>query len=320
MTRSFSRRAVLGTTVLASAGLFAGVGARAQAPDKLVRLVVPFSAGSTTDLLARAIAPVLAARWKQDVIVDNRPGAPGALAVARATPDGSTLMLTSNGHIVLNAVNANLAFHPLNDFTAISQVASQPMILVVPPESPYRSVADLVAAAKSGTLNFASAGASSATGIASLLFNQVAGTSMTHVPYRGLPEMQTSVMRGDSAMALTFFNGGGELIQSGKLRALAVTGDRRMSQLPDVPTFAEAGMPSYRYDAWFGILAPAGLPAGVQAEAAAAVADAIRSPEVAGRFGPLGVVLTSNTPAEFSATMKADAERYGPLVAAAART
>jgi len=320
MHHATTRRLVLAGSVLGAAGL--GWGARAQVqggPDKLVRLVVPFSPGSTTDLLARAIAPLLATRWNQQVITDNRPGIPGMAAVAKSPNDGSVLMLTSNGHSVLTAVNPNLGFDPVKDFAAITQVATQPSILIVPADSPYRTVQDLIAAAqKPDALNFASAGVSSSTGIASLLFTQVAGVKLVHVPFRGLPEMHTAVIRADAAMAFTFFAGGGDLILGGKLRALAVTGDRRMAQLPDVPTFAEAGLPQFRYDAWFGILAPTGLSAALQAEVASAVAAVLKNEELAARFGAQGVVLTANTPAQFAAQVQADAERYGPLVKSAA--
>ena len=227
-----------------------------------MRLVVPFSAGSMTDLLGRVIVDKLSERWKQQVIVENRPGLAGTSSVAKATADGYTLMLTSNGHTVIGNLNKNLSFDPQKDFVGISQVATTPLILVAPPESATKSVKELIAAAKAkpGALNYSSAGLGSTTGIAGELFKQTTQTDIVHLPFRGLPESQTAVIRGDVAMAFTFFNVGGDLVQSGKMRGLAVTGAKRLAGLPDVPTFAEAGLPEFQYDAWFGVMAPAATP------------------------------------------------------------
>src|SRR6185295_9162525 len=234
----------------------------AKYPEQLVRLVVPFSAGSMTDLLARVVVEKLSERWKQQVIVENRPGLAGTSSVAKATADGYTLMLTSNGHTVIGNLNKNLSFDPLKDFIGVSQVATTPLIMVVPPESATKSLQELVATAKAkpGALNYSSAGLGSTTGIAAELFKQTTATDIVHLPFRGLPESQTAVIRGDVAFAFTFFNVGGDLVQSGKMRGIAVTGSTRLAGLPDIPTFKEAGLPDYQYDAWFGILAPAATP------------------------------------------------------------
>jgi tripartite-type tricarboxylate transporter receptor subunit TctC len=288
----------------------------AKYPEQLVRIVVPFSAGSMTDLLARSIAEKLSQRWSQQVIVENRPGLAGTSSVAKgAAADGYTLMLTSNGHTVISYLNKNLAFDPQKDFVGVSQVAITPLILAAPPETPHKTVKDLIAAAKAnpGTLNYSSAGLGSTTGIAAELLKQTTQTDIVHLPFRGLPEAQTAVIRGDVAMGFTFFNVGGDLVQSGKMRGLAVTGPRRLASLPDVPTFAEAGFPEYRYDAWFGILAPAATPKAIVGKVSQDVAQVLQAADMKARFEPQGVELVSSPPDAFNQVLKSDAERYGKL-------
>jgi tripartite-type tricarboxylate transporter receptor subunit TctC len=288
----------------------------AKYPEQMVRLVVPFSAGSMTDLLARVVVEKLSERWKQQVIVENRPGLAGTASVAKATADGYTLMLTSNGHTVIGNLNKNLAFDPLKDFVGVSQVATTPLILVAPPESATTSVKELIAAAKAkpGALNYSSAGLGSTTGIAGELFKQTTQTEIVLLPFRGLPESQTAVIRGDVAMAFTFFNVGGDLIQGGKMRGLAVTGGKRLAGLPDVPTFAEAGLPEFQYDAWFGILAPAATPKPIVARVSEAVAAVLQMADVKARFEPQGVELKSSPPDTFDAVLRSDADRYGRII------
>jgi len=288
----------------------------AKYPEQLVRLVVPFSAGSMTDLLGRVIVDKLSERWKQQVIVENRPGLAGTSSVAKAAADGYTLMLTSNGHTVIGNLNKNLSFDPQKDFVGISQVATTPLILVAPPESATKSVKELIAAAKAkpGALNYSSAGLGSTTGIAGELFKQTTQTDIVHLPFRGLPESQTAVIRGDVAMAFTFFNVGGDLVQSGKMRGLAVTGAKRLAGLPDVPTFAEAGLPEFQYDAWFGVMAPAATPKPIVAKVAEAIAAVLQLPDVKARFEPQGVELKSSPPDTFDAVIRSDAERYGKII------
>jgi tripartite-type tricarboxylate transporter receptor subunit TctC len=287
----------------------------AKFPEQPVRMVVPFSAGSMTDLLARVIGEGLAARWKQPVVVENRPGLAGTSSVAKGSADGYTLMLTSNGHTVIGHLNKNLAFDPLKDFAGVSMVAITPLIMVVPPDSPAKSVKELVELARSkpGALNYSSAGLGSTTGIAGHLLRQTTKTDIVHVPFKGLPETHTAIIRGDVAVGFSFFAAAGDLIVSNKVRALAVTGDSRLKVLPGVPTFAEAGLPDYKYDSWFGIMAPAGTPRAIVDKAAADIAAVLGQADVKARFEPQGVVLVSSRPADFDRTIQSDAERYGPL-------
>jgi tripartite-type tricarboxylate transporter receptor subunit TctC len=182
---------------------FRGAPAQAQNyPNQVVRIVVPFSAGSATDILARAVAEKLSDRWSQQVVVENRPGIGGTTSVAKSAPDGYTLMLTSNGHTVAGVVNKNLQFDPVKDFAGITQVATVPLVLIINPDLPAKTVKEFIelAKAKPGTLNFASPGLGSTTFIAGALFKTTAKIDIVHVPYKGAPESVTSVIRGDSQM------------------------------------------------------------------------------------------------------------------------
>jgi len=235
-------------------------------PGQAVRLVVPFSAGSVTDLLARIIGEKLGERWGQQLIVENRPGIPGTASVAKSAPDGYTLMLTSNGHTVAAVLNKNLPFDPVREFSGVTQVASVPLVLIVPPDSPATTLRELVALAKDrpGALNFASSGLASTAYISGELFKQTAKLDIVHVPYKGAPESLTGIMRADSHMFFAGINIALDLIQSGKVRPLAVAASKRIATLPAVPTFAEAGMPEFEYDAWFGVMAPTNTPIAIR--------------------------------------------------------
>jgi tripartite-type tricarboxylate transporter receptor subunit TctC len=287
----------------------------ADYPTQAVKIVVPFSAGSMTDLLARVIADKLQQRWNKEVIVENRPGLGGTSTTAKAAADGYTLILTSNGHTVIGHLNKNLSFDPMKDFVGVTQVATTPLIMVVPPDSTPKTVKDVIemARAKPGALNYSSAGLGSTTGIAGALFKQVTNTDIVHVPFKGLPETHTAIIRGDVALGFSFFAAAGDLIQSGKVRALAVTGPRRLDVLPDVPTFKEAGVPEFEYDSWFGILALAGTPKEIVAKVGQDVAQVLQMPEVKSRFEPQGAFLVSTPPDQFDQILKNDAQRYAGL-------
>jgi tripartite-type tricarboxylate transporter receptor subunit TctC len=306
-----------GSVAIAATGSAAPVWAQSY-PTSTVTIAVPFSGGSMTDILARTIGQKLGSKWGQTVIVENRPGIGGTAGIAKAAPDGTTLMLTSNGHTVIKAVNPDVGFDPIKDFAAVTKVATMPSIMIVPKASPAKTLREFAEKAKASAsgLNFASAGRGSATGIAAELFRKTIDAKMTMVPFRGLPEANTAVLRGDAAFAFTFFNVGGDLIRNGDLRALAVTGDRRMALLPDVPTFKEAGFPGFEYDAWFGILVPAGTPANIVQKIDADVIEALADAELRKKFEPQGVVIAPSSPTAFAEQMRDDAKRYGELIAA----
>jgi tripartite-type tricarboxylate transporter receptor subunit TctC len=318
--RSMRRRGVAALAgSLATLAVAAACGATpavAQAyPSQLVRIVVPFSPGSQTDILGRAYADKLQEIWKRDVIVENKPGLAGTATTAKAPADGYTVLLVSNGHAMIESLNANLTFDPVKDFSGIAKIAVIPGIIVVNPESGPKSLKDLIdmAKAKPGALNYASAGLGSASSIGVELLKAQAGIDIVHVPYRGLPEAHTSVMRGDAALFMTFFSAGGDLIQANRLRPIGVTTANRLAVLPDVPTFQEAGVPGYVYDPWFGLLAPAGTPKAVIDEFNRAVTLASKMPDHVERFTRLGVDLKVSTPEEFTALVKSDTERFTKL-------
>ncbi len=288
-------------------------------PNQTVKIVVPFTPGSNTDILARYLADKLAPVWKQNVIVENKPGIPGTIAAANAEPDGHTLMLTSNGHTIISAITKDLVIDPIKDFAGVIQMASVPVVLVVPPSLPVTSVKELIdlARQKPGTLNFTSAGIASSNYIAGEMFKQGAKIDIVHIPYKGTPETLTSLMRGEAQITLAFLSTAQGQIQSGQLKALAIAAPKRSPIIPDVPTFAEAGMPEFQYDAWFGLMAPAKTPAAVIKKINEDVAAIVQTPDAQKRWESLGATPVVTTPEQFNATIRSDADRYGKMLKAA---
>jgi len=311
--------------LLAAALLLSASGASAQSgayPNQTVRIVNPFTAGSVSDILGRALAEKLGTLWGQTVIVENKPGISGTISVAKAAPDGYTLISTSNGHTIVGALNKNLGIDPIKDFAGITQIASVPLVLVVAPTVPAKDVKELVALAKEkpGTLNFTSAGLASSNYLAGEILKQTAKIDIAHVPFRGTPEQFTSLIRGDSQLSMAFMGNALPFIQSGQIKALGIATPKRVSQLPDVPTMAEAGMPDYKYDSWFAIMAPAGTPAPIIKKISEDIASILKTPEMQARWQTLGAIPITSTPAELDAIIRSDAERYGKILQAAGVT
>jgi tripartite-type tricarboxylate transporter receptor subunit TctC len=296
-------------------------GAAGNYPNQVVRIVAAISPGSAADVLARAAAEKLTLKWGQQVIVENRPGVAGVASVANAASDGYTFLVTANGFLVLGETNPNLSFSPLKNFTGVAGLASLPFILVANPDHKNETLADLIAAAKAkpGALNYASAGFGSTAYLAAVLFTQVADVKMQHVPYRGGPEAVTSVVRGDSQFYFATPFASRELISDGKLRALAVTWPTRTEVAPGVPTFAEAGLPAFDYDAWFGLFAPAGVPQPIVDKVSSDVVEAFADPELAKRLAAQGLIVSTKPAAEFNALIKSDAERFINLLRSTAK-
>jgi tripartite-type tricarboxylate transporter receptor subunit TctC len=290
--------------------------ASAQAyPNQVVRIVVPFSAGSITDGLARILADKLGELWKQQVIVENRPGLPGTTAVAKSAPDGYTLMLTSNGHTIANAINKSIQFDPVKDFAGVSRVAAVPLVAIVPPDFPGKTLKDFIALAneKPGQLNFSSAGVASTSYLSAEILKQDAKIKIQHVPYKGAPEATTAVIRNDVQMYMAPIPATQELTATGKVKAIAINSAKRVPQLPDVPTVAET-LPSYKYESWFGVLAPAGTPQPILTKVSEDIAKVLEMPDVREKLLAQGSIPAPTTPAEFDAINKADTERYGKIL------
>ena len=272
-------------------------------PSRPIRVVVPFTPGGQPDIVARMIAPKLSEMVHQQVVVDNRPGAGGVIGgriVATAAPDGYTLMSVSAAHAVTPSTRANPGYDTIKDFAGITLTATAAYYLVVPATLEVKSVKELIALAKAkpGQLNFASAGAGSATHFGGELFKATAGIDMVHIPHRGIPEALTDVVAGRSQFFMAPFGSSIGLIKEGRLRALAVSTGKRSRLTPDVPTIAESGLPGFNYDSWNAWYAPAKTPRAIVNKLNADVGRVLKLPEVADRLIAIGIEPAHSTPEE----------------------
>ncbi len=273
-------------------------------PSKPVRIVVPFSAGSATDILARMLGPKLFEAWGQQVVVDNRPSAGGTVAggiVAGAAPDGYTLMLTSSAFAGSAALYDKLPYDTVKDFAGIMQIAGTPLIIVASSTLGVKTLKEFIALArqKPKQLNFASSGIGSGTHYGAELFNLSAGILGTHVPFKGVPEALNDTISGRTHYFVAPTLPSIPLIKSGRLLALAVTPAQRISLLPDVPTVAEAALPGFEYDGWYGIVAPARTPRAIVAKLNQEVTRILESNEIKERLVGLGAVAKPTSPEAF---------------------
>ena len=285
-------------------------------PNRTVTIVVPFGAGSITDSLARVLADKLGTMWKQSVVVENRPGLPGTTAVAKSAPDGYTLMLTSNGHTIAGVINKGIQFDPVKDFAGVTVIASVPLVAIVPVDFPAKTLKEFVALANEspGKLNFSSAGVASTSFLSAEIFRQGAKINIVHVPYKGVPDATNAVIRGDVQMYFAPIPNAKELSEAGKVRAIAINSGKRAPQLPDVPTIAEAAVPGYTYESWFGILAPAGTPPAILTQVSQDIAQVLKMPDMVEKLTTFGSIPAPNSPAQFDAIIKSDTERYGKVL------
>jgi len=298
--------------LLGLAGLAAATAAGAQAtgkepsfPTRPIRIVVPFTPGSATDIIARVVSPRMADRWSRPVVIDNRPSAGGIIAfgiVADAAPDGHTLLVTGSNFSGSAALYAGkLPFDPVKDFSGITQFATTPLVLVVGPGLGVKSVKELIALAhaKKGQLNFASTGLGSGPHYGAELFKLAAGIGAVHVPYRGSPETLTDVMSGRVHFVLSPVLAASPLVRSGRVVALGVTTPYRAQALPDVPTIAEAGLPGFVYQGWYGMLTPGKTPRKIVNLLSGEVGQILEMPEVRERIANQGAAALRSTPEAF---------------------
>jgi tripartite-type tricarboxylate transporter receptor subunit TctC len=319
-------RLIINTFIAGLTGLLFVHQAAAQAsdpyPSKTIRILVGFTPGGGPDITARFLATKLGENWKQPVIVENRVGAGSniaAQALANSAPDGYTLLSVSSAHAVAPAIYAKLPFDAQKDFAGVTLTATGPALVIVAPNQGIKTVSDLIALAKSkpGQLNFASAGKGSGSHFAVELLKSQAGIDMVHIPYKGIPEALTETMAGRVQVFIAPYASAINLVKDGKAIAIAVTSQKRMAELPDLPTVAEAGVPGYEWVFWYGLLAPAKTPKAIVDKLQAEVANILKQPEVRQRFAPLGFAPVTNSPEEFDKLIANEIANFTRLAKAA---
>lgn len=309
--------------MIAAAFMLNAADTHAQAyPGKPVTIIVPFTPGSATDISARAVQQKLSEFWGQPVIIENRPGAGGTIGagmVAKAAPDGYTLLVHSSGHAANPAIYAKLSYDTFKDFAEVTPVAGQATVLVVAPSTGYKTLADLMTAARArpGSLNFGSAGNGSGTHLAGEKFKGMSKLDLLHIPYKGTPEAVTDTIGGRLTYYFAPIAAALPHVRDGKLVALAVSTAQRSSLLPDVPTVAQAGLPGFSFNLWTGMFAPAGTPQAVVEKIAADVQRAWAAPDVKDRLGKMGLEPMPMTPTEFKAFVKSEVEDASRVLQAA---
>jgi len=296
--------------------------ADAPFPSKPIRLIVPFTPGGSTDILARAVGQKLSEIWKQPVVIDNRPGAGGTIGMelaAKAPPDGTTIVMGHIGTLAANpALYRSLPYDPVRDFAPVTLVAMVPNVLVVGPAVDSRSVADFVALAKAkpGKLDYGSGGNGSAAHLAMEYFKLKAGIDLQHVPYKGTSPALSDLLGGQIAVILTGLPPVLQHTKAGKLRILGVASKERLKAFPDIPTIAESGVPGFEATQWYGLLVPAATPKDVVAKIQRDTVAALKDPAVSERLAGEGAEPVGNTPAEFGAFIRSEIDLWGKVIRA----
>jgi tripartite-type tricarboxylate transporter receptor subunit TctC len=288
-------------------------------PTHPVKIIVPFGAGGPADIYGRSIAQGLTESLGQQFIVEDRPGAgsvPGTDAVAKATPDGYTLVIISNTQAINDTLYPKLPYSLLRDFTPVTQVNSMPNVLVVSPTLGIGSVAELIAAARQrpGKLNYSSSGSGTPYHLAAELFKTMASVDIVHVPYRASGDARTAVLAGQVQMMFDSLPTTLSQIKGGKMRGLAITSPKRSSLLPDVPTMSEAGVTGYEADLWIGLLAPRGTPTAIVERLQSSAARFLARADVVANYHAQGTVPIGSTPAQFGAVLQTEVEKWGRVV------
>jgi tripartite-type tricarboxylate transporter receptor subunit TctC len=290
-------------------------------PSKQIELVVPFVAGGTTDNIARLMAQRFTESWSQTVIVNNRPGAGsgiGTAAVAKAAPDGHTLLVTTFA-FAANPALAKVPFDPIKDFAPITEIASLPMMLVVHPSLPVKNLQEFIALAKSnaGGLDYASSGPGTSTHLAAEMFNTMANVRLVHVPYKGNAEVFNALLGGHIKVHFSLVPSGLPHVRAGKLRVLAVTSEKRLPYLPDVPTIAESGFPTYEISSWQGMLAPAGTRPDIIAKINNEMVALLKTPAMRERMAREGADPIGSSPQQFGERVKSEVDKWARVAKAA---
>ena len=284
-------------------------------PSRPIRYIVPYAAGGATDIMTRALSPRLSEYLGQQIVVDNRPGAGaiiGTSLLAKATADGYTLMMAEIAHGANPALHSKLPYDTERDFAPVTLVALLPTILVVPPSLPVKTVGELIALARSrpGQLNYSSSGIGSANFLAAELFKSETGVDVVHVPYQGGGQAVTALLSGQAQMLFVTIPPALQHVKAGRLRALAVTGSKRVATLPDVPSISEAGLPGLEVYLWVGTLAPAGTPAPIIAKLNGEIVRVLQDPEVRERISNLGAEIVGGGPEQLARYIKAEIARW----------
>ncbi|WP_455555346.1 Bug family tripartite tricarboxylate transporter substrate binding protein [Comamonas sp.] len=320
-SKTFTRR--IGLKTLAAAVLATGMGtalAQDDYPSKPITMIVPFSAGGTTDILARIVGQALTVEMGQSVIIENKPGAGGnigAQQAARAKADGYTVFMGTVGtHAINQSLYKKLPYDPIKDFAPLSRVATVPNLLVAHPSRPYKTVQEMIAYAKAhpGDVTYGSPGSGASPHVSGALFQSMTGAELTHIPYKGSAPAVSDLLGNQIAVMFDNMPSAIQHVRSGKLRPIAVTTAKRSPELPDVPTIAEAGVPGYEATSWFGLWAPANTPAPVLDKLYASLAKVLKDPAVVKKIADQGGDVVIDTPAEFEAFIKAEAAKWGKVV------
>ncbi|MCD0503321.1 Bug family tripartite tricarboxylate transporter substrate binding protein [Bordetella petrii] len=291
-----------------------------QYPSRAVRLIVPFSPGGVTDTGARLVADKLGQRLGQQVIVDNKPGASGNIGTqmaAQAEPDGYTLVVGFDGTLVINPhVHRDIPFDTLKDLAPVSKIGDAALILVANPKVPFNNLQELIAYSKkqANGVSYGSAGVGSTPHLAGVLLSQRTGAKLEHIPYKGGGQAMADVVGGTLPLLYTAVAGAYPYVERKQLKAIAVSTDKRLPSLPDVPTVSESGVPDFVLNSWIGILAPAGTPDAIVAKLQREVNAVVHSPDIEERLAGLGITASGNTPEEFRQQIAADLDRYEEIV------
>ena len=317
-----STKSVLGGALCALFAMLAAPAAVAQSGDfpvKPIRILVPLAPGGGNDAIARLIGSRLQERLGQSVVVDNRPGAGGVVGTeiaSRAAPDGYTMIVVNNSHVIMSALYPKLSFDPMRDFAPVALAASSPFIVVVHPSLPVNNIQELLAwtRANPGRMNYGTSGVGSPPHLAGELMAQMGKVDMTAIVFKGIGPALAAVLGNEIPMTFPNLLVGIPQMKAGRVRALAITSLKRSDALPDLPTVSEAGLPGFEANIWFGFLAPRGTPVPLVDRLNREIVGALKQPEVRQQIVGIGAEPLGGTPAEFGALMKADAERLGRLI------